>query len=254
MYLATKRKYRRSGKYLADCLEIPFLVEEDYERMVRQCGNTIIPHTVIRYGSTMQLVCNAEINKIEAIRKSSNKFTSLSIMKQAGIKVPKFSEDWEDLTFPMFARKKSHFGGSDIVLCLCEYDAKLAKSKGADFFVQWVNNIREYRYHVVGDKVLPMKKILPRETNVPHFYVKNFKLGWEFSTNCEVATKAKNASIKAVKAFGLDFGAVDLLHTEDDKWITLEVNTAPGLSEASIDFYVDNIKLLCNDVAPVGGE
>jgi D-alanine-D-alanine ligase-like ATP-grasp enzyme len=49
----------------------------------------------------------------------------------------------------------------------------------------------------------------------------------------------------AIINLGLDFGAVDIIYNEkNNRWVVLEVNTAPGLSGETLNRYVEMIKEL----------
>jgi glutathione synthase/RimK-type ligase-like ATP-grasp enzyme len=52
---------------------------------------------------------------------------------------------------------------------------------------------------------------------------------------------AKEASIRAVAALGLDFGGVDILVKKDGSCAVLEVNSAPGIEGTTLDKYAEAI-------------
>lgn len=55
---------------------------------------------------------------------------------------------------------------------------------------------------------------------------------------------ALNAAIQAVRALGLNFGAVDIGWNERDGPCVFEINTAPGIEESSLEAYTIALKTL----------
>lgn len=96
------------------------------------------------------------------------------------------------------------------------------KKKAATHFMEYVEAPREYRVHIFKGKSIRISEKL---------------FGTTGATACGLYTTGKPrhnivhvraAAKKAVEAVGLDFGAVDILATDDECWV-LEVNSAPGL-------------------------
>lgn len=117
---------------------------------------------------------------------------------------------------------------------------------------------REYRIHVFnagGQEQMFVQQKRRRVSNVEattdESRIRNLANGWIFAHQDIVqpseATKA--AATAAIRALGLDFGAVDLI--EMDKGgnpFVLEINCAPGLQGATLFFYADAIKNVLNPV------
>jgi len=111
---------------------------------------------------------------------------------------------------------------------------------------------REYRIHVFdynGVKSFWVQQKLRRsgfkENSKYGSTIRNLDHGWIFAHNDIVPPKEQTigAAVEACKAFSLNFGAVDII--ELDKGGTpfvLEINTAPGLEGATVDFYANCIK------------
>jgi glutathione synthase/RimK-type ligase-like ATP-grasp enzyme len=239
MTLLIYKKGYISGRSLAEHLGIRSM--SNSRTSIARYGETVINYgNTARYGHSVR-----EINPISSILNASNKRRALQLFADGGLPVPKMSEHCQELRFPIIGRKNNHTQGRDIILCLGEYDAKLAQSRGVDYFVEYLVASREYRYHVCNGGVLAMKKVLPREAEPKQYYIKNLKAGWVFTTDTRVYEEAKEISLKAVHSIlQLDFGAVDLLHLPDGSWRILEVNTAPGLSDVSLEFYGENLSEL----------
>jgi hypothetical protein len=74
-------------------------------------------------------------------------------------------------------------------------------------------------------------------------WVRSWDGGWRIHYD-GVSSKKKHRDLAhaAVKALGLDFGAVDIGERADGSVLVLEVNRAPGLAEGTIDVYANAIR------------
>lgn len=114
----------------------------------------------------------------------------------------------------------------------------------APLYTYWVDKKREYRIHVFDGKVI-MQQIKAKKKGVDgDKYVHNHSNGYVFAFNLqeEIPECVVEESIKAVKALGLDFGAVDAMIDKDGNPYILEVNTAPGIEGTTLERYVEAIK------------
>lgn len=107
-------------------------------------------------------------------------------------------------------------------------------------FTQGVAGKRtEYRIHVVSGQVILVQQKRRKEDwgNNPHYnsLVRNVESSWIYAVNDidQLGLEAvKEAATQAVLAFGLDFGAVDVIYKhQTDQAFVLEINTAPGLDQ-----------------------
>jgi len=78
--------------------------------------------------------------------------------------------------------------------------------------------------------------------NGANMLVRSNRLGWKFAKmkTCPEALAAE--AIKALKAIGLTFGAVDCCVDAAGKPYIIEVNSGPGLEETTFDVWVDAFK------------
>ncbi len=76
----------------------------------------------------------------------------------------------------------------------------------------------------------------------PDQIVKSNTRGWKFSQVKNATPALEKVAIDAVKAIGLDFGAVDCCILNGGNVAIIEVNTGPGLSGSSFDAYVAAFK------------
>jgi glutathione synthase/RimK-type ligase-like ATP-grasp enzyme len=222
---------------------------------------------IIRYGNVRTVnrkgfTANPkyEINTIEAINNARNKFKSLQMMEEGGCRVPKATEDVPVIGNGQrtiwFARKKYHHKGLDIVVCKTNRELEQAKTDGAEYFVQYVPIGKEYRYHVFGDKILQacikFKEAGNGGVGADTDIIRNLDHGWKFA-EIEPQPKASEYAIKACRALGLHFGAVDIIEEQGHTLLyVLEVNTAAGLDNKRLEAYIKAFKNYIEEVsAPV---
>lgn len=119
----------------------------------------------------------------------------------------------------------------------------------APLYTYGVSNTGEYRVHVFdGEVILYQKKSrrVNEETGEvvtaegEEADVRNLASNWVYRTgNLRRLERVEELAINAVRALGLDFGAVDIIKDENGEVYVLEVNTAPGLgNEATLEAYV----------------
>ena len=77
--------------------------------------------------------------------------------------------------------------------------------------------------------------------------VRSNKMGWRFSRISKLDKAVEVEAIKAVRALGLDFGAVDCCTDAKGVPFIIEVNTGPGLEGTPFDNYVKAFEALLAD-------
>lgn len=112
----------------------------------------------------------------------------------------------------------------------------------------------EYRVHVFGGEVIDFvkKKKMTDETIKERGFeydntIRNHDKGWVFAReDVELPDSAALSALNAIKAVGLDFGAVDLIVRDKDPKTAyvLEINTAPGLEGTTLERYSERISSL----------
>ncbi len=116
----------------------------------------------------------------------------------------------------------------------------------APLYVKYIKKAAEYRVHVAFGEVIHVQQKVVRKGEQPKDWkVRNLENGFIFqSEGVELAEAGKEAAITAVKALGLDFGAVDLIWNGVHKsFYVLEINTAPGLgNQSTLNAYVNAFK------------
>ncbi len=108
----------------------------------------------------------------------------------------------------------------------------------ARLFTRYFPKKREVRVHVGGGEVLAVAEKLKRLGQAGDNWVRSHSRGWIFAEARPELGEAPEVARSAVKALGLDFGAVDIGLDNDNHAVVIEVNTAPGLEGRTLDSYL----------------
>jgi predicted ATP-grasp superfamily ATP-dependent carboligase len=230
LYLAYHPKTRPTGRRLADAVGV---VKRG--TLVRKGGKVEQPDFLVRWGNGRYAEFDQPgrcINPAKAIWKAGDKLAALRAMQEAGVRVPEFYERCPGEGV-ILARKRRGFGGTDIQICGHN------PCVPAEWYSRFVPNDREYRIHIVdGNLVRVVRKYLERPEQRRSEHIKNHSNGYVFKTPArKLNTSRVDASVKAVEALGLDFGAVDLVVDAQGVEYVLEVNTAPACSPKTLQAY-----------------
>lgn len=221
-----------TGNRLGDYLGVPHGREcaERYDYLIRWGSRTSVSYRP----------SEEPINSRSAIRANTDKYSSLQELDAAGIPVPEYTRDRDEISetfgYPALGRAEEHTRGEDINLILQWRDAYL--TSGNDFFTEYIPTDLEYRMHVVNGEVVKVHEKRLRSEADNHPFIRNAETGWVFVEPRE-GPPDDQLAIDAVGALGLDFGAVDVVRGEDGTEYVLEVNTAPSLDEANLRRYGD---------------
>lgn len=183
------------------------------------------------------------LNSNGAIGRASNKLTAFREMERAGVSIPPFWTNQRDIpgdAYPVFARTllSSHSGRGIVI---CNVPADLVP---APLYVGYIKKQDEYRIHVMSrndeQSIISIQRKAKRNgVEDANFMIRNLDNGFVFVRDgvrppAMVLEEAK----KAVRALGLDFGAVDVIwNAHRGTAYVLEVNTAPGLEGQTIEDY-----------------
>lgn len=197
------------------------------------------------------------LNNPVAVRRATNKIVCLQILSGAGIQVPMFATDGsgaEELlhvTGGIFCRTLTRANsGRGIVIATSPEEIVPAPLYTVD-----VGKRREYRAHVFNGEVIDFaqkKKLTTEqleERGIPFCKdIRSHDNGWIFAReNVDLPEEVGRVALAAIRALGLDFGAVDCYFTSRDNPNpqiagVFEVNTAPGLEGTTLDRYVEAIE------------
>lgn len=119
---------------------------------------------------------------------------------------------------------------------------RLRRVVDAPLYTKYVKKADEYRVHVFGGEVLDVQQKRKRQ-EVPNdevdYQIRNLAGGWVFCRdNVDCPDSVRELAVSAVRALGLDFGAVDIgFNRHDGIGYVFEVNTAPGVEGTTLDKY-----------------
>lgn len=198
------------------------------------------------------------INNAEKVRVAYDKKQALLTMRDAGnVSMPHIASNAEE-AFRMVSEGKRivgrtdhHRSGSGLFICRNTADVTQSVSRGATHWLEFVDVAKEFRVHVFDGKVIKTSEKIGGRGEI-----RTHRNGWTFrnpTVSFEERQPLRKQARRAVKALGLDFGAVDVGLTSDGIAYVFEVNTAPGLTSqtsSTIRHYVDAIERFVNDHNP----
>jgi len=204
--------------------------------------------TLVRWGCVASIDCEIEYNPAEAISNSSDKLKARRIMEQNNVAIPKtygLAEIPED--YPVIGRPRKHYGGNHFYFCEDFYDYVEARQNGAEYFTEFYPKTTEYRVHVAHSKVIILAEKVVDENgdNQNPWNLNENGDCKEFNTLRwgEYPHHITTLGIRAVRALGLDYGAVDILadpaYGNYPQAVVLEVNTSPLLGEYGQSRYAE---------------
>lgn len=103
---------------------------------------------------------------------------------------------------------------------------------------RYIKKMAEYRFHVVDGAIIleaQKRKRSGFEQQGDQHMIRSYDNGWIFAINNieGITDEYRQQAIKAVKALGLDFGAVDYMVDHSGQGYVLEVNSAPAIEGES---------------------
>ena len=198
------------------------------------------------------------LNKPSAVSRAINKVTTFTYLKAGQVRTPDWTTNREEAkqwfregAKVMCRTKIDGHSGEGIVIPTREVDFPLCS-----LYTKFIDKDHEYRVHVFNGKVIDARekvrasdgRAVTSDTIFTHTNGYVFKFA-------DPPSDVKIQAIAAVKALGLDFGAVDVITKQSDHRImmgmceftvpeayVLEVNTAPGLTGTTITRYKEAIE------------
>lgn len=189
--------------------------------------------------STLSKDYSPILNKPIAVENAVNKERALTILKAKDIPTPLVSESEARTAIlsgsKIVGRTTYHSKGRGFYMCATVASIDRAKRLGATHFLTYIDDALEFRVHIIkGKSIKVSQKVFPEglEANRRnHRFGATFEYPHDFSHKKTLRRIAK----EAVEALELDFGAVDLLYTEEGGFYVLEVNTAACLTDETSD-------------------
>lgn len=237
--------------------------------------------TVIRLGSTTEIEdtidkggVRIEINSTQAIKNSSNKLLMKRCFERDNVRTAFWSEyngqsffknhEQVNMEFPIVA--KSHFGskgkGNTLLNSNEEFQQwKQNKNLSNYIFEQYYNYNKEYRLHIDGDNCFySCRKMLKQgtpENEKWHRHDSNSVWILQDNPSFDLPNNWNTIiehSIKALKAVGLDVGAVDVkvqnnigadgkIRNNPD-FIIIEINSAPSFGDITREKYIKQLPII----------
>ncbi len=214
---------------------------------------------VVNWGASKQPAWATQnmvmLNKTEAVRIASNKLLTLQKLAELGVPHVPFTTEgqvasaWCRDGETIYARNKltGHSGEGIVVFTDDDIRPNIrAGIIGAPLYTKAINNHGEYRVHVFSGEVIDYRKKSRQREDAPtdeQKLVRNLASGWVYrGGHLKRLERIEKLAVDAVSALGLDFGAVDIIKDEDGNVHVLEVNTAMGLEDRTLQNYVGAIK------------
>jgi glutathione synthase/RimK-type ligase-like ATP-grasp enzyme len=247
LYVAPYKLGSESGKLLARSLGA-----------LRTEGNKSYRHpsTFINWGNSSLSVSGRGVRRVlnrpAGVAIASNKLKAFNVLSTYGVPILEYTTDitkakaWVESDGVVYGRSILNgsqgvgikiITGDDYSFPMCPLYTRAVIGKG----------VQEFRVHVAGGKVIDFTRKRRRsgEDVQADNYVRNYDNGWVFCRQDEaLPDMVQVASLMAVKALGLDFGACDILF-KDNKVYILEVNTAPGIEGSTLEKYINFFQEKC---------
>ena len=220
-------------------------------RRIKHEGSTWRPRMgdkVVNWGSrNLPDVHPAEvINNVHSVALVSNKLSFFNEMAptELGVNIPTFTTEravaanWiREHGWKMVCRTllTSHSGNGIVI---AETEDQLVQ---APLYTRYVKKQAEYRVHIVRGRVIDVQRKIRDPENTPtDWHVRSHANGFIFVRGSapppdDVTTQC----LRAFRASGLDFAAIDVIVDRNGLAYVLEANTAPGLTGTTVTNYAD---------------
>lgn len=202
---------------------------------------------VVNWGNTKPIVFDCPVlNNVDAVRNAVNKLKCFEILKNNDVNIPEYVttyEEAEELVLDgktILARTVLNGHSGHGIVIVDDVDGLV----DAPLYTVYKKKRNEYRVHVFLDEVIDVvekRRVAGVEKTDEQSKIRSHRHGWVFCRENVSLTPALELIAKqAVKALGLDFGAVDIIYNaKEDKYYVLEVNTAPALTGTTLERYVE---------------
>ena len=173
---------------------------------------------------------------------ANNKLKTFQKFKEHGVCHPEWTVDkelaqqWIEEGHKVVVRTLlcSHSGKG---IFICDKDNPLVNGK---LYVKYKKKKHEFRVHVFNQKVIDFaqkKKRVGHENR--NNQIRNHQNGWVYCRENVIKPEGiEQLALDAMKALGLNVGAVDIIYNEkENKCYVLEVNTAPGIEGITCENY-----------------
>ena len=274
IHICTKQKYVSKKKKKGLLSHTPHLLSEALGAYLRTAEH--LPLTtglhLVNWGCTAVVGLhnyNRVLNQPCYVRNSSDKTLTHRLLKGAMVPTLDYTTDIEVAKLWMSFCKDEEDEPEKHGWVVCRTLTRSSSGKGiviakeedeivpAPLYTMYFRKKYEYRYHVFNGKVIDIqqkKRLSSEELSARGFlfrplsYVRNLANGYIFAREeVQYHIELGDMAIRAVRAVGLDFGAVDILCNEDgfgnyEDGVVCEVNSAPGLTGTTFDLYKEALE------------
>lgn len=211
-------------------------------------SDTERPDWLVRYGSGRAVPLKPSqgvINSRGAICALNGRLSQMEQMRECKVPVPNvwLTSGVVGNMFggPKLGRKEGTnsqtTGGKDITFIPA---GTPVSPKHGDFIVAFIPKQRQFRVHSLLGKTR-VRELIPDSPELRELPVWNYDAGFTFRVpDSPVPSFLAPIATQAVASLNLDFGAVDIILCDGQPYV-LEVNTAPGLSDATLEWYASTL-------------
>ena len=242
LYIYSYNQYSNAAKELSHYLLVKRIKHEDSKFK----GN--VDKTVVNWGASILpievLQCTV-LNKAEHVREVINKLTFFAKLEGMGL-TPEFTtsvdkaKKWLDDERQAVCRTiLTGSGGRGIVIA--DTEEGLVE---ADLYVKYIPKKDEYRVHIFDNEIIDVqKKMMCEGWDDPDWQVRNVANGFIYGRiGIAPPSCVLEVAMETFRKFDLDFGAVDVIYTENiNRAYALEINTAPGLEGQTVISYAEEL-------------
>jgi len=209
---------------------------------------------VINWGNSIIPDWNREnvkwLNNPICVKKASNKLSTLKILQESGINIPRFETARQAVNWGRVVVRHKLNGHSGEGIEIVDYP----NLPPAPLYTQFISSKAEYRVHIFDGKIIDYaKKVwLPDleeadfceldcsslEPTTEQRQIRSHRNGWVFVRDrLALLPRIGKIALQSIRALELDFGAVDIILNEVGTPYVLEVNTAVGMETTTENNY-----------------
>jgi hypothetical protein len=199
---------------------------------------------VVNWGSSNCPLYAGLLNHPNAVAVATSKTSTYRVLDDRNVPTlqwtcePHEAAGWFGLGDTVYARRVDR-GRSGVGIEVCTEPAQIPWS--GCFYTRGVVG-REYRVHVIKGRVVRVQKRYKDDDGVA---VRSHSNGYAFiSSGFKTPAYLREVAMDAVRALGLDFGAVDLINCRERGPLVLEVNTACGMEGSTSQVYAFAMAML----------
>ncbi len=180
------------------------------------------------------------LNLPEHVEVASNKLSTLVALSRAGVTTIPFTSNqgeassW-DGTIYVRNELRGHSGEGIVII------GQDDEVPPAPLYTKAIDNQGEYRIHVMNGEVFDYRKKSRMDGDEPtedQSKIRTLGNGWIYRQgNLRRLERVEELAIQAINALNLDFGAVDIIMDANGDVFVLEVNTAVGLADNTLESY-----------------